>query len=129
MPERWKNNFFSECAYLVTERCDPDEVDPNTPCVSYKHVGKDKLRLIDTGKSSEVVSSKFKFKSGDILFGRLDAESRKVVRPHLDGICSTEFWVVRSKPGTDQGFLFYWMASKDFIKSLWWNWRHCTSTC
>jgi len=40
---------------------------------------------------------------------------RKVIRPGFSGLCSTDIMVVRAKQGIDQGFLFYWMASQEFV--------------
>ena len=39
----------------------------------------------------------------------------KVVRAPFDGVCSTDIWVVSSTNGIDQGFLYYWMASQEFV--------------
>lgn len=116
MTNKWQNRYFSECASIVTESCKPTDIDTNTTCLGFKNVIKDKLRFDTVNKNTEAQSSKFKFNAGDILFARLDVESRKVIRPNFGGVCSTEFWVVRAKPGIDQGFLFYWMASRNFIK-------------
>jgi type I restriction enzyme S subunit len=64
-----------------------------------------------------VNSQKQKFKKGDILFGKLRPYFRKVVIAPFDGICSTDIWVVRPKPGIDRNFVFYWMASEEFVSS------------
>ncbi|NPV81562.1 MAG: restriction endonuclease subunit S [Firmicutes bacterium] len=56
-----------------------------------------------------------RFRKGDILFGKLRPYFRKVIMAPFDGICSTDIWVVRPKPGIDARFLFYLMASQDFV--------------
>jgi len=38
-----------------------------------------------------------------------------VIAP-FDGVCSTDIWVVRQKEGIDKRYLFYWMASCEFIE-------------
>ena len=38
-----------------------------------------------------------------------------VIRARFDGICSTDIWVVRPTDGVDAGYLFYVMASQDFV--------------
>ena len=52
---------------------------------------------------------------GDILFGKLRPYFKKVVVAPFDGICSTDIWVVRATEKCDQTYLFYWMASQEFI--------------
>jgi len=105
---------FSECAQLIKE---PWKVNPNDnlPYIGLEHIEQQTLQFLGKGQSSQVTSQKFKFKNGDILFGKLRPYFRKVVRPNFDGICSTDIFVVRAKPGTDQSFLYYWMASQEFI--------------
>lgn len=83
--------------------------------IGLEHIEQQTLRLSGIGKSSDVTSNKFRFKAGDVLFGKLRPYFRKVYRPKFDGVCSTDIWVVRAKEKFDQGFLFYFMSSEDFI--------------
>ena len=83
--------------------------------IGLEHIEQQTLRLAGIGKSSDVTSNKFRFKSGDILFGKLRPYFRKVYRPKFDGVCSTDIWVVRAKKNFDQGFIYYLMASEEFV--------------
>lgn len=49
------------------------------------------------------------------MFGSLRPYFRKVARPGFDGVCSTDITVVRSRPGTDQRFLHYFIANQAFV--------------
>lgn len=80
-----------------------------------EHIEQQSLRLCGTGKSSDVISNKFLFENGDILFGKLRPYFRKVYRPRFSGVCSTDIWVLRANKGFDQGFLFYFLANEEFI--------------
>lgn len=114
MGDKWQEMAFGECADLVRDNCVPEDA-LGKSYIGLEHIEQGTLRLIGTGIAEDVTSTKSKFKTGDILFGKLRPYFRKVVRPKFDGICSTDIWVVRSKKGIDQGFLFYWMASKEFV--------------
>ena len=105
---------FRDVAQLVRDVVQPGEV-TNVPYIGLEHIEQESLRLNGWGTSSEVDSAKFRFRKGDILFGKLRPYFRKVVRAPFDGICSTDIWVVRAREGYDQGYLFYWMASYDFV--------------
>lgn len=83
--------------------------------IGLEHIEQETLRLNGIGKSGEVTSNKFLFKSNDVLFGKLRVYFRKVVKPQFNGICSTDIWVLRTKEGFDQDFLFYFIANWDFV--------------
>lgn len=116
MNSSWQLKKFGECAELIRNTCRPDEID-EVPYIGLEHIEEGTLRLLEVGKSKDVISVKSQFQSGDILFGKLRPYFRKVVRPSFSGVCSTDIWVVRSKDGVNQDFLFYWMASQEFVDS------------
>jgi type I restriction enzyme S subunit len=111
----WINKRFDQCAELIRETVDPKELN-NVPYIGLEHIAQESLCLVGYGTSDDVNSAKSRFKKGDILFGKLRPYFRKVVIAPFDGVCSTDIWVVRSKPETDKKFLFYWMASHEFIE-------------
>lgn len=110
----WETKTFGQCAELVRNSCQPSEFS-NMPYIGLEHIEEGTLRLSETGNTDDVISTKSRFESGDILFGKLRPYFRKVVRPGFSGLCSTDIMVVRAKQGIDQGFLFYWMASQEFV--------------
>ncbi len=105
---------FREVATLVRQGVQPENVG-DIPYIGLEHIEEGTLCLLGVGSAKKVTSSKFRFSKGDILFGKLRPYFRKVIRTPFDGVCSTDIWVVRSKEGIDQGYLYYWMASHDFV--------------
>ena len=83
--------------------------------IGLEHIEQETLRLTGVGQSSDVTSNKFKFEVNDVLFGKLRPYFRKVYKPKFSGICSTDIWVFRAKKGFVQDFLFYFLASWDFV--------------
>lgn len=55
------------------------------------------------------------FKAGDVLFGKLRPYLAKGYLPDYDGICSTEFLVMRPHRDINGRYILYWMLSPDFI--------------
>lgn len=106
---------FVDCAKLRRENIQPNEIATECPYIGLEHIGQESLQFLSVGSSSEVTSTKKKFHAGDILFGKLRPYFRKVAKPNFSGICSTDIWVIQSLEGTDQRFLYYWVASWDFI--------------
>jgi len=105
---------FGYCAILVRNTVPAEECNGRA-YIGLEHIEEGTLQLSGTGDGSLVTSQKAEFRAGDILFGKLRPYFRKVVRPRFDGVCSTDIWVVRAADGIDQGFLYYWMASKEFV--------------
>jgi len=114
MTERWNLKKFGDSADLIRDTIAP-EAAQNVPYIGLEHIIEGGLTLSGYGFSDDVISAKNRFKKGDILFGKLRPYFRKVVIAPFDGVCSTDIWVVRAKAGTDQKFLFYWMASQEFV--------------
>jgi len=114
MSSSWQSMKFRECAELVRDTCRPNTIQ-GIPYIGLEHIEEGTLRLLAVGNSDDVISIKSCFEPEDILFGKLRPYFRKVVKPHFPGVCSTDIWVVRAKHGIDQGYLFYWMASQEFV--------------
>jgi type I restriction enzyme S subunit len=107
---------FGDCAELRAEKVDPKEYQGSF-YIGLEHIEQQSLSLAGHGFGADVDSQKQRFYKGDILFGKLRPYFRKVVIAPFDGICSTDIWVVKPKSGFDRNFLFYWMASENFIVS------------
>ena len=106
--------LFGECANLVRSSTLPS-LYPDSPYIALEHINQATLNLNGYAYGRDADSQKTKFSKGDILFGKLRPYFRKVVIAPFDGLCSTDIWVVRPKGGIDRNFLFYWMASEEFI--------------
>jgi type I restriction enzyme S subunit len=110
----WQETTLEIIAEPVKEGWKPDKNDIK-PYIGLEHIEQEKLRLISVGSSEQVISNKFAFESGDILFGKLRPYFRKVVRTNFSGVCSTDIWVMRAEEGFDQTWLFYFLADWNFI--------------
>jgi len=111
----WKKVKLGEVAEIIKDTYQPS-INDDLDYIGLEHIEQQSLRLNSIGKSTSVTSGKFKFKEGDILFGKLRPYFRKVVIPNFSGVCSTDIWVIRARKGFDQKFLFYLLASEPFIE-------------
>lgn len=110
----WHEYVLEEIAEPIKEGYNPN-ADDVRPYIGLEHIEQEKLRINSVALSSEITSNKFIFQDGDVLFGKLRPYFRKVCRPNFSGICSTDIWVMRAKPGFDQGWFFYFLANWNFI--------------
>jgi len=113
--DSWSTKTFGECAILIRDTVHP-EYAQGLPYIGLEHITERQLTLNSYGFAEDVTSIKSRFRKGDILFGKLRPYFRKVILAPFDGVCSTDIWVVRANSGIHQRFLFYWMASQDFIE-------------
>jgi len=113
-PINWKETTFDNCADLIRNTCQPSEINL-VPYIGLEHIEQGTLRLSGHGLSNDVDSQKFRFSKGDILFGKLRPYFRKIILAPFEGVCSTDIWVVQAKKGIDQRYLYYLMASNEFV--------------
>ena len=111
----WRTVTLGACATPVADKVAPAD-SGDLPYIGLEHIGQGTLSLNGIGSARDVESTKTAFCAGDILFGKLRPYFRKVVRPRFDGICSTDIWVFRPKEDVDAGFLFYLLASSEFVR-------------
>ncbi|MCR2818932.1 restriction endonuclease subunit S [Microbacterium sp. zg.Y1090] len=90
---------FEEVARLSREAVKVADLDAAAPYVALEHFGTDGEGLTGSGRSAGISSGKSRFKSGDVLYGKLRPYFRKFDRPGFDGVCSTEIWVLRPQEG------------------------------
>ena len=55
------------------------------------------------------------FRKGDLLYGKLRPNLDKAIIAQIDGVCSTELLVFRSKKNTTNEYLIHLMHSRDFV--------------
>ena len=110
----WQWVQFGDCADLIRDSVSPTEMGESL-YIGLEHIGEGTLSFTGHGTARDVTSTKLRFQRGDILFGKLRPYFRKVVRAPDRGVCSTDVWVIRGINGVNQDFLYYCMASQEFV--------------
>lgn len=115
------SNSSSECVTLgdlcdlVAVQVDPG-VMPDALYVGLEHLVPGRLRRKGGGRAADVRSSKFAFRQGDVLYGKLRPYLDKSILADRDGVCTTELLVLRPKPDVDPRFLACVVHSAQFIE-------------
>jgi len=104
LPDCWEVKSLGETAKLVKDKVEPSTV-PDAHYVGLEHVEANTMKLLGSGRGSDVKSTKTRFKAGDILYGKLRPYLNKVTRPSFDGISSTDFLVFTESDSLDPGYL------------------------
>lgn len=94
--------------------------------VGLEHLRPRRRTIAGSADGADVTSTVSVFRAGDVLFGKLRPNLRKVAVAESDGVCSTEILVVRPRPGVvDQSFAFHLLSSEAVTA---YSTRHATGT-
>jgi type I restriction enzyme S subunit len=111
----WKRTTLDAICDLIKDQADPGKVAPNTPYLSMEHMHPKSISLAEWETAGKVSSLKLRFKSGDVLFGRIRAYFHKVGIAQISGITSTDMLVVRAKSEDLLPLVALIMSSDEFV--------------
>lgn len=114
IPEHWEMKRIKDVVILRNEKA----VDVSMPYIALENIVSWNANYVETDAETEGTNNIFK--SGDILFGKLRPYLAKGYIPTYDGICSTEFFVMKPGNMVSNRFLLYYILSQrviDFIKN------------
>jgi len=115
IPKEWEVARLGDISNQRNEIVQPEQK-RNDKFVGLEHLGKGETKIKAYGLASGVVSSKFRFFRGDILYGKLKPYLDKSVIADFAGICSTDLVVIdQDKKKVYPNFLIYIIHSPNFI--------------
>ena len=100
-----------------------DMVDPRTgeyddlPHVAPGNIESFTGRIYDNVKNvkdENLISGKFRFHANDIIYGKINPQLGKYVFARFDGLTSADSYVLNSKNGIDQQYLYAIIQTQDF---------------
>jgi type I restriction enzyme S subunit len=115
----WKERKLGQIVEVTSGQVDPAE----SPFCDMPHIGgeniePDNVRL-QPGKSARelgLISGKFIFDGGHVLYSKIRPALNKVALPDFEGICSAEIYPIRPSSGKlSRPFLAYLLLSDDFL--------------
>jgi type I restriction enzyme S subunit len=105
LPEGWASTLGA-IGVLARSSVQPADLDPATPYIWLEHLGRRRLVLEQWGRGEAVDSLKIAFRAGDLLFGKLRPYFHKVAIAPVDGICSSDIFVIRPIGDIPRSFLY-----------------------
>ncbi|WP_374290363.1 restriction endonuclease subunit S [Desulfovibrio desulfuricans] len=115
IPEGWSWGRLRDIAADVRDSINPEATDPSTPYVGLEHIPRRSIGLSDWGFASEVQSTKLRFKSGDILFGKIRPYFHKVAVAPISGVASSDAIVIRAKKSAWYSLVLATVSSDAFV--------------
>ncbi len=114
----WKFPPLREILIQSKDKHKPDSIE-NLFYVGLEHIVKDTGNLTETvGVSSEIKTVKNKFKTGQILYGKLRPYLNKVYLAKESGVCSTDILVFNLEDSIIGKFAVQFMLSRQFVNDM-----------
>ncbi|GAA0363468.1 restriction endonuclease subunit S [Serratia ureilytica] len=116
----WVEHSWSNTVDVSTNMVDPR----NSQYEELFHVGPGNIESF-TGrfynnvlkvKDSNLISGKFHFNNGDIIYGKINPQLAKYVIAPFEGLASADAYVLNAKNGVIQNYLFAILHTKEFYK-------------
>jgi type I restriction enzyme, S subunit len=106
---------FGDLVDLVLDRVQPGIGNAPNTSIELENIESGTGRILGSEVVSGNSSLRWRFESGDTLFGKLRPYLRKFASPEFSGICSTEIWVLRAKARKiDPKLLFFLVQTPEF---------------
>jgi len=115
VPEGWEQKKLRDLCGEVRETVSPDSLEPDTPYIGLEHMPRRSISLNDWGRIEQVTSSKHRFRTGEILFGKIRPYFHKVGVAFVDGVASSDAIVIRPVEERLHGLVLMTVSSDEFV--------------
>ena len=119
LPPSWAlTTLGTVVSYGSTTKAEPTEMADSDWVLELEDVEKDSSRLLQkmTFLQRQSKSTKNRFQSGDVLYGKLRPYLNKVLIADEPGYCTTEILPLKAGAQLDNRYLFYWLKHPAFLK-------------
>ena len=116
IPQGWEVGTLGDLAESVRRNIKPSDINQETPYFGLEHLPRKSIALSDWDVVDSINSAKLAFKKGEILFGKIRPYFHKVGVAPLDGICSSDTIVIRSKRNEYFAMTLSCVSSERFIE-------------
>ena len=117
IPNGWAVGTLGDVADHPRRGVQPNEMEPTTPYIALEHMPRRCIALSEWGVADGLESNKFKFKKGEILFGKLRPYFHKVGVAPVDGVCSTDIVVMTPRTQEWFGWILGHVSSDAFVEN------------
>ncbi|NEV60370.1 restriction endonuclease subunit S [Thiorhodococcus minor] len=114
---QWVTGRLSDVAQVERIGVDP-AILSDERYVGLEHISGDSGDLRwQYSREAELRSTKFRFSSRHLLYGKLRPNLKKIARPGFEGVCSTDILPIRPRDGVmDRDYLFHFLRQPQMIE-------------
>jgi type I restriction enzyme S subunit len=115
IPAGWMVKSIHDIATQRKDVANVGEFNDRVPYIGLEHMPRGSIALNAWGDAGRLESNKFRFSTGDILFGKLRPYFHKVGLAPIEGVCSTDILVLNPIDKDDREFLLSIVSSPQFV--------------
>jgi len=115
VPEGWERKTLGDICTDVRETVLPEELESDTPYIGLEHMPRRSITLSEWGQAEDVTSTKHRFRTGEILFGKIRPYFHKVGIAFVDGVASSDGIVIRPVSQELRGLVLLTVSSDPFV--------------
>ena len=118
IPNSWTQTLLGAVIeYGRTTKAEPDEIESSAWVLELEDIEKNTSKLLArmTFAERQSRSTKNRFETGDVLYGKLRPYLNKVMIADRPGFCSTEIIPLKTGDHLDTRYLFYWFKHPVFL--------------
>jgi type I restriction enzyme S subunit len=115
VPEGWERKALGDICTDVRETVFPEELESDTPYIGLEHMPRRSIALSEWGRAEDVTSTKHRFRTGEILFGKIRPYFHKVGLAFVDGVASSDAIVIRPVSQELRGLVLLTVSSDPFV--------------
>ena len=115
VPEGWRPKVLGDLCTEVRETVLPEKLEPDTPYIGLEHMPRRSIALSEWGKSYQVMSTKHRFREGEILFAKIRPYFHKVGLAFVEGVASSDAIILQPLFDHLRGLVLMTVSSDPFI--------------
>jgi len=118
LPDSWVFTLLGNIVdYGKATKATAADVDEGTWVLELEDIEKNTSKLLRkvTFKDRMFKSTKNRFGKGDVLYGKLRPYLNKIIVAEDDGVATTEIIPLNGGVFLDNGYIFYWLKSAEFL--------------
>ncbi len=115
VPEGWMRKALGDICVEIRESVLPSELEPDTPYIGLEHLPRRSISLTEWATAETVTSTKHRYISGDILFGKIRPYFHKVGMAFTDGVASSDAIIIRPDSNEFRELVLMTVSSDRFV--------------
>lgn len=115
VPHGWEQKALGDLCENVRETVHPEALETDTPYIGLEHMPRRSISLGDWGRVEQVTSTKHRFRTGEILFGKIRPYFHKVGVAFVDGVASSDAIVIRPVDEKLHSLVLMTSSSDEFV--------------
>ena len=115
IPKGWEVGTLGKIAKNIRRNVKVSEINPGEFYIGLEHMPRRNITLSQWQTADKLGSNKYRFRKGEILFGKLRPYFHKVGVAPLGGVCSTDILVIQPINSEWFGIVLGFVCSEEFV--------------